>query len=171
MPGIKYPMLSVKPLFPAKEKPRNHPPHGKNPTYQGIIWGLRSLKNPTVLWLNTPMWKSTFQRFCSHTWENRFLSSYSTIMIWRFKIVLYFVSSIYHVPCALNPQLKFLDATYVQITSQGSDYNSVSPSLSLICFPHSSSLLLSSLPLIPSQDLLHSESKKPEAPQSMLICL
>lgn len=33
----------------AKEKPRNQPSHGKNPTYQGIIWRLRSLKNPSIM--------------------------------------------------------------------------------------------------------------------------
>lgn len=34
-------------LFPsAKEKPRNRPLHGKNPTYQDTVWGLRSLKKP-----------------------------------------------------------------------------------------------------------------------------
>lgn len=59
-------------------------------------------------------------------------------MIWQFKIVIYFISGIYHVSCALNPRLKFLDATYVQITSQGSDITSQSLSL----------------PLIPSQNLI-----------------
>ena len=41
-----------------------------------------------------------------HPWENRFLSSYSTIIIWQLKIVICFRSGIYHVSCALNPQLK-----------------------------------------------------------------
>lgn len=30
----------------AKEKPRHQPLHGKNPTYQGTVWGVRSLKKP-----------------------------------------------------------------------------------------------------------------------------
>lgn len=30
-----------------KEKPRNQPIYGKNPTYQGVIWGPKSLRKPT----------------------------------------------------------------------------------------------------------------------------
>ena len=37
-------------LFPlAKEKPANQPLCGENPTYQDIIWGLRSLKNLRIV--------------------------------------------------------------------------------------------------------------------------
>lgn len=81
------------------------------------------------------MWKSKIQRLGFYPWENRFLSSYWTIIIWQFKIVIYFISGIYHVSCALNPQLKFLDATFVQDTSEGSDITGGSlsfPSLNLL---------------------------------------
>lgn len=87
------------------------------------------------------MWKPKLQRLGFHPWENRFLSSYSTIIIWQFKTVIYFISGIYHVCCALNPQLKFLDATYVQNTSEGSDITGCSRSHSRfrICFIHPAS--------------------------------
>lgn len=77
-------------LFPsAKEKPRNWPLHGKNPTYQaGYCLGTQVPKKTQVLWLNTPMGKSNLQRLSFHPWKNRFLSSYWTIIIWQFKIVL-----------------------------------------------------------------------------------
>lgn len=45
------------------------------------------------------MWKSKLQRLSFHPWENRFFSSYSTIIIWQFKIVIYFIK--WHLSCVL----------------------------------------------------------------------
>lgn len=41
-----------------------------------------------------------FKGSASTPGENRFLSSYSTIIIWQLKTVIYFLSGIYHVCCA-----------------------------------------------------------------------
>lgn len=140
----------------AKEKPRNKSLYGKKTHIPEYYLGQRSLKNSSVMVEHTHVEVWTSKAQFSTLGKNRFLSSSSTIIIWQFKIVIYFVSDIHHVTCALNPQLKFLDAMYVQNMSEGSDITGCSHSLSDFllrnCFPHS-------------------EFKKPEALQSTPIPL
>lgn len=154
MPGTKHPILSAKSLFFSKGETKEPASTWEKSHIPGYCLGTQVPKKTPVLWLNTPMGKSKLQRLSFHPWKNRFLSSYWTIIIWQFKIVIYFLSGIYHVSCALNPQLKFLDATYVQDTSEGNHITGCSlfHSLLRICF-------------------IHSESKKPEALQSIPLHL
>lgn len=149
MPGTKHPILSAKSLSFSKGETKELASTWEKSHIPEYCLGTQVPKKTQVLWLNTPMGKSELQRLSFHPWKNRFLSSYRTIIIWQFKIVIYFLSGIYHVSCALNPQLKFLDATYVQDASEGSHITGCSlfHSLLRVC-------------------LIHSESKKPEALQS-----
>lgn len=156
MPGIKYPIFSANSLFLSKRETKEHVSIWKRNPYTRILSRTKVPKKPTYYGWTHPCGSLNFKGSVSTLGKNRFLSSYSTIIIWQFKIVIYFVSGIHHVFCALNPQLKFLDATYVQNMSEGSDITGCSHSLS--------DFLLRNC-------FTHSEFKKPEALQSTPIRL